>query len=470
MSVYEPFVEGWDFVETLGEGAYGEVRLAINRKTQEAVAVKIVNADKLVGNKDNLKKEVCIHRMLEHNHIVKFYGQRTEADRIYLFLEYAPGGELFDRIEPDVGMPVPQANKYFKELINGLEYIHSKGVTHRDIKPENLLVDIEGNLKITDFGLSTVFKYKNKERLLERCCGTPPYVAPEVLKQSEYKAEPADIWSCGIVLTAMLAGELPWDEPSKNCKEYVNWVESKKVHTTPWIKIDTLSLGFLKKILVATPNQRYTISQIKKDKWFSRSYPGSKSKSPRTGFSNSESPAMKRHCSNTEVVSPLDVKHCSNRVSLSQPDPSLSSHNTYDNDDYENDENDLRAPVWYSQPTHIEDMLLSQISATPGSSQNPFTHLVKRMTRFNVGMGLDEAAKKISKKLEDLSYSYKITSQNQIRVTTIDRRKTTLVYLINFIEIHQKPLLADFRLAKGDGLEFKREFQKIKTVMKEYLV
>jgi len=122
MSSYEPFVEGWDFVETLGEGAYGEVRLAINRKTQEAVAVKIVNADKLAGNKDNLKKEVCIHKMLQDSHIVKFYGQRTEQNRMYLFLEYAPGGELFDKIEPDVGMSIAQAQKYFKQLLNGMEY------------------------------------------------------------------------------------------------------------------------------------------------------------------------------------------------------------------------------------------------------------------------------------------------------------------------------------------------------------
>jgi len=420
MSSYEPFVEGWDFVETLGEGAYGEVRLAINRKTQEAVAVKIVNADKLAGNKDNLKKEVCIHKMLQDSHIVKFYGQRTEQNRMYLFLEYAPGGELFDKIEPDVGMSIAQAQKYFKQLLNGMEYIHSKGVTHRDIKPENLLLDMEGNLKITDFGLSTVYKYKEKERLLERCCGTPPYVAPEVLRQKEYKAQPADIWSCGIVLTAMLAGELPWDEPSDKCKEFVDWTKSKFINT-PWTKIDALSLSLLKKILNPAPDKRYTIAHIKKDKWFLRSYSTLKSKSPRSSSYGcspcSDSPALKRHCSNTVNISPLPNKNACTRLSLSQPDPFLRHRNEIEYDS--NASEDHTSSVWYSQPVHIEDMLLSQISSTPGSSQNPFTHLAKRMTRFNLTLSIEASMKEIIKVVDKLSYQYKTMSNNQKSIKSL---------------------------------------------------
>lgn len=469
MAVFEPFVEGWDFVETLGEGAYGEVRLAINRMTQEAVAVKIVNSDKLADNKDSLKKEVCIHKMLQDPHIIKLYGQRTEKDRIFLFLEYAPGGELFDKIEPDHGMPLAQAHKYFKQLINGLEYIHSKGVTHRDIKPENLLIDIEGNLKITDFGFSTIFKYKGKERMLERCCGTPPYVAPEVLKQREYKAEPADIWSCGIVLTAMLAGELPWDEPTVKCKEFSDWLNCRLINS-PWNKIDTLSIGFLKKLLNPNPSKRCTMSQIKKDKWFMRSFSTHKNKSPRCS-PMIDSPSLKRHNSTNDADGSLPKRSCPvNRISLSQPDPTID-HFDGCKDDKENVESSVDEPnnAFFSQPTNINDMLLSQIATTPGSSQNPFAHLAKRLTRFHITLSLEEAVKLLTTTLKETFLCKIASSKHQVRVSTTDRRKAILNYLVNFTEIGQSPLMVEFRLSKGDGIEFKRQFKSIKGLLQKYL-
>lgn len=114
---------------------------------------------------------------------------------------------FFFLLEPDVGMPNWEAQKYFRQLLQGLEYLHDKGVAHRDIKPENLLLDHNSNLKITDFGMATVFRYRGQERLLDKRCGTLPYLAPEVLERS-YHARPADIWSCGIVLVALLAGGL----------------------------------------------------------------------------------------------------------------------------------------------------------------------------------------------------------------------------------------------------------------------
>ncbi|MEQ2293768.1 Serine/threonine-protein kinase Chk1, partial [Ameca splendens] len=97
------------------------------------------------------------------------------------------------------------------------------------------------NLKLTDFGLATMFRFKGRERLLNRLCGTLPYVAPELLSQQEYRAQPADIWACGIVLTAMLAGELPWDQPTESCEEYADWLQ-KKTYLPPWNKIQPMPL------------------------------------------------------------------------------------------------------------------------------------------------------------------------------------------------------------------------------------
>ena len=471
---YEPFVEGWDFVETLGEGAYGEVRLAVNQTTQEAIAVKIVNSDRLAGNLDSLKKEVCIHKMLQDVHIVKFYGQRTEGKRLYLFLEYAPGGELFDKIEPDIGMPQSQAHKYFKQLIAGVEYLHSKGVTHRDIKPENLLLDADGNLKITDFGLSTVFKYKERERMLERCCGTPPYVAPEVLAKKEYKAEPADIWSCGIVLVAMLAGELPWDEPTDKCKEFVDWTENR-TYNTPWSKIDTLPLALLKKVLHPSSQRRCTIPQIKKDRWLMRSFSNLKSKSPRDVLirnglspgcslspSNSQcSQSFKRHCSDKEVTP--SSNRIRSRISSSQPNPSLRNDTGYASGEGEDNDAQERAPdsIWFSQPVHVDDMLLSQGPSTPGSSKK-FVPIVKRMTRFRVLKSAEEFSKLLIDTVGKMGYQHKMHSQKQITLSTVDRRKSQLSFRARLIEMNGHPLLVDFSLCKGDGIEFKRHFKRIR--------
>jgi serine/threonine-protein kinase Chk1 len=238
------FVEGWEFMQTLGEGAYGEVKLAVCKESGDCVAVKIVTVD---GGKEgltheSLRKEVCILKMLRHTNVVKFFGQRTQDSTYYLLLEYADGGELFDRIEPDLGMEPGLAHHFFLQLLNGVEYLHSRGVAHRDIKPENILLDGVDTVKISDFGLSTVFRHMGKERKLSRRCGTPPYIAPEVHAGLDYSAEPADIWSCGIVLVAMLAGELPWDTPTSGCAEYCEWCV-QNFFFSPWTKISNEPLG-----------------------------------------------------------------------------------------------------------------------------------------------------------------------------------------------------------------------------------
>ncbi|KHJ81034.1 hypothetical protein OESDEN_19284 [Oesophagostomum dentatum] len=146
--------------------------------------------------------------------MIRYIGMRVETEgglnELQIYLEYADGGELFDQIEPDVGMPPVKAQWYFRQLLNGLKHIHSMGVVHRDIKPRTcFLLD-----RISDFGMATVFRHGDRERMLNATCGTLPYASPQVIK-GLYKAEPVDIWSSGVVLVAMLAGELPWDSASK---------------------------------------------------------------------------------------------------------------------------------------------------------------------------------------------------------------------------------------------------------------
>ncbi|KAF0038357.1 hypothetical protein F2P81_008841 [Scophthalmus maximus] len=413
-----PFVQGWDLVQTLGEGAYGEVRLLVNRQTEEAVAVKVIDTSQAKECAENVKKEVCVHKVLNHSNIVRFFGHRKEGVTVYLFLEYCTGGELFDRIEPDVGMQEKDAHKFFQQLIAAVEYLHGIGITHRDIKPENILLDDKDNLKLTDFGLATMFRFKGRERLLNRLCGTLPYVAPELLSQPEYKAQPADIWACGIVLTAMLAGELPWDQPTESCQEYSDWVQ-KKTYLPPWKKIQPTPLS------VKQPTGSLGSGGNK----LLRSDMGLKSRAnsdDRMQFSSSQ-PDLAAGAWEAMLL-------------ISQTDGQVS----------------------FSQPTKPEHMLLgSQLLGTPGASQSPWQRLVRRMTRFFTTVNADASLSALKDASDGLALVFKLTCANQVTVSTLDKRNNKLIFKVHLIEMNHRVLL-DFRLSKGDGLEFKRLFVKIK--------
>lgn len=181
------------------------VRLLVHARSGANVALKAVRTGAEQGPG---VREAGLHRALRHPNVLRCLGARQHGDVHYLFLEYAQGGELFDRIEPDVGTGEAAARRYWRQLLEGLRYLHGRGVAHRDIKPENLLLDNRDTLKISDFGMATVFRQGERERLLSRICGTPPYAAPEVLTAPTrpYRAPPADLWSAALVLLAMLAG------------------------------------------------------------------------------------------------------------------------------------------------------------------------------------------------------------------------------------------------------------------------
>ena len=457
-----PFVEDWDLVQTLGEGAYGEVQLAVNRITEEAVAVKIVDMKRAIDCPENIKKEICINKMLSHENVVKFYGHRREGHIQYLFLEYCSGGELFDRIEPDIGMPEQDAQRFFHQLMAGVVYLHGIGITHRDIKPENLLLDERDNLKISDFGLATVFRHNNRERLLNKMCGTLPYVAPELLKRKEFHAEPVDVWSCGIVLTAMLAGELPWDQPSDSCQEYSDWKKKKKTYLNPWKKIDSAPLALLHKILVETPSARITIPDIKKDRWYNKPLNrGAKRPRATSGGMSESSSGFSKHIHSNLDFSPVNNGSSEETVkfSSSQPEP-RTGLSLWDTGPSNVDK--LVQGISFSQPTCPEHMLVnSQLLGTPGSSQNPWQRLVKRMTRFFTKLDADKSYQCLKETFEKLGYQWKKSCMNQVTVSTTDRRNNKLIFKINLVEMDEK-ILVDFRLSKGDGLEFKRHFLKIK--------
>ncbi|XP_071569597.1 serine/threonine-protein kinase grp isoform X1 [Temnothorax nylanderi] len=439
------FVDGWFLGHTLGEGAYGEVKLVVNKSTGEAVAMKMVDVEKHPDARQTVRKETAIHRMLSNPNIIQYFGKRSEPNMEYIFLEYASGGELFDRIEPDIGMLMWGAQKYFRQLISGVEYLHSRGVAHRDLKPENLLLDNNDNLKISDFGLATIYRMQGKERLLEKKCGTLPYVAPEVLVRA-YNAEPADVWSCGIILVALLAGELPWDQPLAACPEYVAWKDGKYMSLTPWKKLDNSSLSLIRKILMESPLARYKMSDIKQHRWFVTSFGKGDEVDGRNRLNQAEDENLRNVC-------------------LSQPEfPGM-----------ENDAIQFnlgnRPTFSFSQPAHVEDLLLgTQLQAfTQPSQQNSFQRLVRRMTRFFVKIECEETVRRLIRYCEKEKYAYRVNESGVVTILTMDRRKMSLVFKVNFIEMDGN-ILVDFRLSKGCGLEFKRAFIKIRCAMEDVIM
>ena len=198
-------VNNYRLGKLLGMGTFGIVRMGVNEITNHQVAVKIIN-------KRKFKPMKVREKTFYHPHIVKLYEYFDTKDDIYFIFEYVPDGELFELIANKGHLEENEARRYFHQLIFALDYIHSLGVAHRDLKPENILVD--GNkLKIGDFGLSNIVK---DGRSLKTSWGSPNYAAPEVISGKPYDGCQVDVWSWGIILYAMLYGELPFDEENIN--------------------------------------------------------------------------------------------------------------------------------------------------------------------------------------------------------------------------------------------------------------
>nr|AAC13566.1 Ser/Thr kinase [Drosophila melanogaster] len=480
------FVEGWTLAQTLGEGAYGEVKLLINRQTGGGCGMKMVDLKKHPDAANSVRKEVCIQKMLQDKHILRFFGKRSQGSVEYIFLEYAAGGELFDRIEPDVGMPQHEAQRYFTQLLSGLNYLHQRGIAHRDLKPENLLLDEHDNVKISDFGMATMFRCKGKERLLDKRCGTLPYVAPEVL-QKAYQPQPADLWSCGVILVTMLAGELPWDQPSTNCTEFTNWRDNDHWQLqTPWSKLDTLAISLLRKLLLATsPGTRLTLEKTLDHKWCNMQFADNE-----RSYDLVDSAAALEICSPKAKRQRLQSSaHLSNglddsisRNYCSQPMPTMRT-----DDDFnvrlgsgriqggwrrpQTLAQEARLSYSFSQPALLDDLLLAtQMNQTQNASQNYFQRLVRRMTRFFVTTRWDDTIKRLVGTIERLGgYTCKFGDDGVVTVSTVDRNKLRLVFKAHIIEMDGK-ILVDCRLSKGCGLEFKRRFIKIKNALEDIVL
>jgi len=265
----------YELTKTLGEGTFGKVKKALNTETQEWVAIKVLDKEKI--QKQNMgtqvKKEISIMKMVRHVHVVSLKEVLASRTKIFIVLELVTGGELFDKIVAEGKFNETVARKYFQQLVAGTAYCHKQGVCHRDLKPENLLLDEHENLKISDFGLSSLYEQAagetDRRALLHTTCGTPNYVAPEVLADRGYDGAMADTWSIGVILFVFLAGFLPFDEATMSA--LFKKIQKAEFTYPSWFTDDVKDL--ISKILVVDPKQRWTIPQIRQHPWWKKDGP-----------------------------------------------------------------------------------------------------------------------------------------------------------------------------------------------------
>ncbi|KAI3461714.1 hypothetical protein Pfo_018377 [Paulownia fortunei] len=303
-------MQRYELGRLLGQGTFAKVYYARSVQTGQSVAIKVIDKEKItrVGIINQIKREISVMRLVRHPYIVHLYEVMATKTKIYFVMEYAKGGELFNKVAKGK-LKEDVARKYFQQLINAVDFCHSRGVYHRDLKPENILLDENENLKVSDFGLSALAESKRPDGLLHTTCGTPAYVAPEVIDRKGYDGTTADIWSCGVILFVLLAGYLPFHD--SNLMELYRKIAKAEYKCPSSFSPEVRRL--LSRILDPNPNSRISIARIKGSSWFKRGlYSKTKINDPESSTISS---------SHTEAVSLAEDK---------QEVPRLSNLNAFD--------------------------------------------------------------------------------------------------------------------------------------------
>ncbi|KAF5908928.1 serine/threonine-protein kinase MARK2-like isoform X11, partial [Clarias magur] len=262
----QPHIGKYRLLKTIGKGNFAKVKLARHVLTGKEVAVKII--DKTQLNSSSLQKlfrEVRIMKLLNHPNIVKLFEVIETEKTLYLVMEYASGGEVFDYLVAHGRMKEKEARAKFRQIVSAVQYCHQKFIVHRDLKAENLLLDADMNIKIADFGFSNEFTLGNK---LDTFCGSPPYAAPELFQGKKYDGPEVDVWSLGVILYTLVSGSLPFD--GQNLKELRERVLRGKYRIPFYMSTDCENL--LKKFLILNPTKRGSLEQIMKDRWMNVGY------------------------------------------------------------------------------------------------------------------------------------------------------------------------------------------------------
>uniref|UniRef100_A0A8C6P1H6 BR serine/threonine kinase 2 n=1 Tax=Nothobranchius furzeri TaxID=105023 RepID=A0A8C6P1H6_NOTFU len=256
------YVGPYRLEKTLGKGQTGLVKLGVHCVTCQKVAVKIVNREKLSESVlMKVEREIAILKLIEHPHVLKLHDVYENKKYLYLVLEHVSGGELFDYLVKKGRLTPKEARKFFRQIMSALDFCHSHSICHRDLKPENLLLDEKNNIRIADFGMASL---QVGDSLLETSCGSPHYACPEVIRGEKYDGRKADVWSCGVILFALLVGALPFDDD--NLRNLLEKVKLGVFHMPHFIPPDCQNL--LRGMIEVDASKRLTLEVIQKHTWY----------------------------------------------------------------------------------------------------------------------------------------------------------------------------------------------------------
>jgi len=266
----------YQFEEKLGTGSFAVVKRAVNKLTGDVVAIKIIEKKTLSPQElETLTEEVDILQKIDHMHIVKLYDIYETKDHLYMVMELLKGGELFDNIVQKGTYSEKEAAAVMRQILEAVQYLHNRGIAHRDLKPENLIYQEDpdrypcARVKITDFGLAKYLGHDASTGLMKTACGTPGYVAPEILKGMKY-TESIDIWSLGVILFILLCGYPPFaDEVSSVL--YTKIRQGSYTFESPyWDEVSKEAKNLVSRMLTVKPENRISANQVLSDPWFTK--------------------------------------------------------------------------------------------------------------------------------------------------------------------------------------------------------
>lgn len=490
-------------------------------------AVKFIHKDFAIRHgrltPRQLDLEITLHHRLGyHANIVQFFNSGEDPTWRWIAMELAEGGDLFDKIESDVGVGEDVAHFYFTQLISAMAYMHSKGVGHRDIKPENILLSAEGSLKIADFGLATLFVHNGVKKLCTTSCGSPPYTAPEVVTCDSrsakrlgqgYFGDLVDIWSCGVVLFVLLVGNTPWDEPLVRSAEFNEYVKTDgRPDDELWHNLPPETLSLLRGMMRVNPGERFSLGDVRHHPWFTRK---NQYLTPDGKIDNPLALA-------TEMLEGMKIDFSQDPMASQRSQRSVDAmdvdgqgwENTFASTQPETPTNDImfdweRPPrvvandrISASQPTvnHgmgmsenawddklAEEPSFSQFSATPSVPLNrtqfarQFRDIVPphSLTRFFSLWPLMALQSSISEALQRLCVATLTSSPSThasleettwIKVRTADTRNCPLsgdIMIEKMASLDENLLEINFIKAKGDPVEWRRLFKKVVVLCKD---
>ncbi|KAH0454526.1 hypothetical protein IEQ34_016450 [Dendrobium chrysotoxum] len=418
----------YEIGRTLGEGSFAKVKFARNVETGENVAIKILDKEKVLLHKmvGQIKREISTMKLIRHPNVIRMYEVMASKTKIYIVLELVTGGELFDKIASSGRLKEDEARKYFQQLINAVDYCHSRGVYHRDLKPENLLLDVNGLLKVSDFGLSALPQQVREDGLLHTTCGTPNYVAPEVINNKGYDGAKADLWSCGVILFILMAGYLPFED--SNLMILYKKIFKADFTCPAWFSTSVKKL--IKRILDPNPQTRMTMAEVIENEWFKKGYQP-------PSFETAE-------ISLDDVNAIFDESEESANLVVEQRVERPSQMNAFE-------------LISTSQGLNLGSLFEKQMG------------LVQRETRFASKLPAEEILSKIEEAAKPLGFSsekrnYKLKLEGEK-----SGRKGPLAIATQVFEVAPSLNMVEVRKARGDTLEFHKFYKNISAGLKDII-